>query len=210
MPEAPPRKTKPRSTTSLKQQAAPRQRKNPGRTQTARQEQKKQERIEKAAQYCSEVVKDGWAETVAAHATNYVMEETWRALFRSRKRNCKSLAKLAKEILAYKDKFHKMLGGILAWLLSLLGVGDTPRRFAKELASRIPIPPIDAKAIAVARGVQIAGIVVCVSSGDDLTRCQCFRDLALVETKTRVKKILVAATKDWADLGGFEPNKRAR
>ena len=210
MPEAPPRKPKPRSATHKKQRMASREVGNPNRTRTARQEQKNRERVEKAAQYCSEVIQDGWTETVAAKATDYVSEQTWHALFRSRKRNCKPLAKLAKDILAYKEKFHKMLGGILGWLLSLIGVNDAARNFAKELASRIPIPPIDAKATAIARGVQIAGIVVCVSSGEDLTRCQCFIDLALTETKTRVKKILVAATKDWVHLAEYPSNARAR
>jgi hypothetical protein len=147
---------------------------------------------------------------VTARATNYVSEQTWKSLFHARKRNCKSLARLAKDILAGKEKIHKMVGSIAAWLLSLFGISETARRFAGELASQIPIPPLDAKAIAVARGVQVAGIVVCVSAGDDVTRCQCFIDLALTETKTRVKKILIAATHDWTALKEFSPYNRAR
>jgi hypothetical protein len=156
------------------------------------------ERVKKAAEYCADVVTRDWVEAVTERATDYVTEQTWKSLFRSRKRNCRSLAEIAKEILATKERIHRVIGEIVAWLLSLIGINEVARMFARELASRIPIPAVDAKAIAVARGVQIAGIVICVSAGDDLTRCQCFIDLALTETKTRVKKILLAATHDWA------------
>jgi hypothetical protein len=202
-PTAPPRITKPRAT-------AQRSQRQPTRAQIQKREIRDRERVKKAAEYCNDVLTQGWEKAVAEHATKYVTEQTWKSLFRSRKRNCKSLAALAKEILAAKEKFHKAIGGIVAWLLSLVGINDTARVFARELSSRIPIPPIDAKAVAVARGVQIAGIVLCVSAGDDLTRCQCFIDLALTETKTRVKKILLAATHDWTSLKEFSPGNRAR
>jgi hypothetical protein len=71
--------------------------------------------------------------------------------------------------------------------------------------SNIPLP-IDAKMIAVARGVQVAGILLCVMDDRDLTECECFIDLALAETMERVKQILVAAMSDWADLARFRPH----
>jgi hypothetical protein len=49
----------------------------------------------------------------------------------------------------------------------------------------------------------VTGVLLCLVSGDDLTRCQCFIDLALSETKTQVKKILVAAINDWTGLANF-------
>jgi hypothetical protein len=39
----------------------------------------------------------------------------------------------------------------------------------------------------------------------DLTHCQCFIDLALNETKERMKKLLAAAVDDWAHLARFTP-----
>lgn len=60
--------------------------------------------------------------------------------------------------------------------------------------------------IAVARGVQVAGILLCVMDDRQLTECQCFIDLALAETKERVNQILVAAMSDWADLARFIPS----
>lgn len=83
-----------------------------------------------------------------------------------------------------------------------LGAGDAAQAFADELASNIPLP-IDAKMIAVARGVQVAGILLCVMDNTDLTRCECFIDLALAETKERLQQILDAAMSDWTGLARF-------
>lgn len=41
----------------------------------------------------------------------------------------------------------------------------------------------------------------------DLTQCQCFIDLALAETKERVRKILAAAMSDWTGLALPGPEK---
>jgi hypothetical protein len=59
--------------------------------------------------------------------------------------------------------------------------------------------------IAAARGVQIAGILLCVMDGGNLTKCECFIDLAMAETKERVNRILVAAMSDWTGLKRFGP-----
>jgi len=59
--------------------------------------------------------------------------------------------------------------------------------------------------IAVARGVQVAGILLCVMDGRNLSKCECFIDLALAETKERVNQILVAAMSDWTSLKKFAP-----
>jgi hypothetical protein len=71
-------------------------------------------------------------------------------------------------------------------------------------ARRTPLPT-DAKMIAAARGVQIAGILLCVMDGRNLTKCECFIDLAMAETKERVNRILVAAMSDWTGLKRFGP-----
>ena len=163
-------------------------------------EQRELKLVKAAADYCSETLSDGWAETVAGHITDYVSDETWRRLVRGRRRQCRALARLAQEILALKQQVHDLLGTLVRWILELTGVGETARDFAGELAANIPITPLDAKLVAVARGVQVAGIVVCVLNGQELTHCQCFIDLALTETKTQVKKILLVAMGDWRNL----------
>jgi hypothetical protein len=75
----------------------------------------------------------------------------------------------------------------VGWAAGALGAGDPARAFTEELASNIPLP-IDAKMIAVARGVQIAGVLLCVMDNRDLATCKCFIDLALAETKERVNQ----------------------
>ncbi|MEV5632325.1 hypothetical protein [Micromonospora tulbaghiae] len=166
-------------------------------------QRREQERVQKAADFCASVLTDGWVEVVSDRATDYVTEETWKRLFsRRRRRRCKLLARMAGAILAGKKKLHDLVGAVAAWLASLLGGNRVVQSFARELASRIPLPP-DAKMIATARGLQVAGVLLCVINGDDLTRCQCFIGLALEETKTQVKKILVAALEDWTGLAQF-------
>ena len=173
-------------------------------------EEKKRERVKIAADYCYDVLTDGWTAAVAQRATDYVTEQTWHRIFASRSNQCRILAKIAREILAGKDRLHDWLGSVVAWLLSLVGIEAAARQFAGELAANIPIPPIDAKVVAVTRGIQVTGILLCVARDEDVTRCQCFIDLALAETKTRVKKILVAAMSDWITLADFPPKDQHR
>lgn len=111
---------------------------------------------------------------------------------------------MARSILAAKAQIHEAFGKMIGWSFGRLGAGGAARAFAKELASNIPLP-IDVKMIAVARGVQIAGILLCVMDDRELTECECFIDLALTETMDRVKQILVAAMSDWVNLARFRP-----
>jgi len=92
------------------------------------------------------------------------------------------------------------------WRPRLRG-NEVTQVFARELASKLPLPS-DAKLIAVARGLQITGVLLCVFDGRDLTHCQCFIDLAVAESTARVKAILVAALDDWTGLAAFPPSQR--
>lgn len=169
----------------------------------ARIEEKKRERVKKAADYCADILTDGWTAAVAERASDYVTEQTWHRVFAARRNHCRTLAQIARKILEGKNRLHDWLGSFIAWLLSLVGIGAAAREFAGELVANIPIPPIDAKLVAVTRGIQVTGILLCVARDEDLTQCQCFIDLALVEAKTKVKKILIAATSDWIGLADF-------
>ena len=161
--------------------------------------------VEEAARASSDVIAHDWQEAVADRANKYVIEPTWRRLFKSRRRqHCRVLADIATAILAGKTKLHDLVGSSASWFVSVVGWTEIEQRFARELASKIPLP-LDAKMIATARGVQVTGILLCSVNGDDLTRCQCFIDLALSEAKTNVRRILVAATDDWTGLGQFRP-----
>jgi hypothetical protein len=93
---------------------------------------------------------------------------------------------------------------LIGWIAGTLGAPDPARAFAEELASNIPLPS-DVKMVAVARGLQIAGVLLCVMDGRDLTKCECFIDLALTETRERLNQILSGAASDWANLARFAP-----
>jgi hypothetical protein len=99
---------------------------------------------------------------------------------------------------------HDLVGWGAGWIAGRFGGGQVVQTLAKELASNLQLPP-DVKFIAVARGLQITGILLCLANGKDLTRCQCFIDLAMNETKSRVKKLLAAAVEDWVNLATFPP-----
>jgi len=148
------------------------------------------------------LLSNGWQEAVADRAMEYA-QTTWKRLSQSRRqRNCRALARIARSILEAKTQIHKAIGKLSGWVARALGADDATCVFAEELVSNIPLP-INAKMIAVARGVQVAGILLCVMDDRDLTECECFIDLALAETKERVKQILVAAMSDWAGLARF-------
>jgi hypothetical protein len=61
-----------------------------------------------------------------------------------------------------KTQIHKAVGRLTGWAARKLGADDAAQAFADELASKIPLTPVDAKMVAVARGVQVAGILLCL------------------------------------------------
>jgi hypothetical protein len=162
------------------------------------------DRVREAAVFCADSLSDSWQAAVADRITDYA-QTTWERLARSRrKRNCKALAQTAREILKARTQIHRSIGRVFGRAMKEVGAGDPVRAFTEELISNIPLP-FDAKMIAVARGVQVAGILLCVMDNRDLTKCECFIDLALAETKERVKQILIAAMSDWTNLKRFTP-----
>lgn len=164
-------------------------------------------RIQAAADFCADSLSASWQDAVADRIANYA-PTTWKRLKRSRRR-CTALARLATSILEGKQKLHELLGRSAGWYAGLLGADDFAREFAAELATNIPLNLIDDKAVAVARGVQVSGILICVTNKVDITECQCFADLALAETKERVKQVLVTAMSDWPGLSQYPPSRTA-
>ena len=162
------------------------------------------ERVREAAVFCADSLSGTWEEAVADRITSYA-QTSWQRLSRSRrKRNCKALAGLARSLLEAKTQLHKTVGTPLGWAVGMLDASNAARAFTEELAASIPLPT-DAKMIAVARGIQVAGILLCIMDNRDMTKCECFIDLALAETKERVNQILVAAMSDWINLARFHP-----
>ena len=121
-----------------------------------------------------------------------------------RRKRCRTLAQLAADLLAAKQKIHDLLGSLASGALGLFGAGDSAQAFAGELAPNIPLP-VDAKIIATARGIRVTGVMLCLANGTDVTLCQCFIDLALAESKARVRRLMIAAMGDWTRLKAFPP-----
>lgn len=143
---------------------------------------------------------------VAERAADYVSDKTWHRLLRgTRRRQCRALACAAGDLLAAKQGIHNTLGVVASRGVRLLGGGNAAQAFTEELIAAIPIPPLDAKLVAAARGIQATGVLLCVMGGRDLTRCDCFIALALAETKVRVKKLFATAMSDWTKLRTFPP-----
>ncbi|MFF8534196.1 hypothetical protein ACF07B_19955 [Streptomyces sp. NPDC015532] len=115
---------------------------------------------------------------------------------RHRKGGCDDLAQLARSILTGKDRLHDVVGRAAGGLFGLLGRPKIERVFAQELARRIPLP-VDAQLSAAARGLQIAGIYVCIVGNRDLADCACLRDVLRAEGKERLKQLVQGAMDDW-------------
>ncbi|MFJ8605151.1 hypothetical protein ACIREM_41895 [Streptomyces shenzhenensis] len=118
---------------------------------------------------------------------------------RHRRRGCDDLAELARNILKGKDRLHEAVGRAAGGLLGLLGRPRIERVFAQELARRIPLP-VDAKLSAAARGLQIAGLYVCIVGSRDLADCACLRDVLRVEGQERLQGLIQGAMEDWRGL----------
>ena len=213
LPEAPPLVPKPRAAASRTTPSRPplRRPRSPAAREMAREERQR-ERVRRAAVYCADVVGPGWQEAVADRAVTHAGAVADQVLGSRRwRRRCRALAKAATALLDGQQRIHHTIGWLTGRLLTMLGAGDAVAAFTSELASSIPLPT-DAKIIAVARGLQVTGIAVCLAGAPDLTRYQCFADLALDLAKSQVKKLLVAAESDWAGLARFPPPpaRRAR
>ena len=132
--------------------------------------------------------------------------DAWQRLTRSRRRrNCKKLAQMARTILKAKDQVHQLAAELASQAASVAGVRGAALDFTRELVKRIPILPVDAKLTAAARAIQMAGIALCLIEGRPLTKCDCFIDLALTETKERVSQILQTRLANWAELARIGP-----
>jgi hypothetical protein len=190
----------------VRQPRKPTQPKPSQRPPTPTRRELEQKRVEEAAKFCADSLSTTWQDAVADRISDYA-GTTWERLKRSRRgRDCKALARLATAVLKGKQQIHQLVGRSVSWIGGLFGADDFTRAFAAELAANIPLVPIDAKAVAVARGLQISGIVLCIMDNRDLLKCECFIDLALTETKQRVNEILIAGMSDWTGLARFTPS----
>ncbi|MFB8236908.1 hypothetical protein ACFC58_10190 [Kitasatospora purpeofusca] len=153
-----------------------------------------------AARVCAELVTAGGGDTIAAQALRHVSETTWNALVeRHRGRGCEALANLARALLDGKKSLHGMFGNVVGRLLAALGRPRIEQTFARELATRVPLPFGQEVALA-ARGLQAAGIFVCFTGGAMMRDCACLQDLLAHEGRAQFENLLQSALHDWAEL----------
>jgi hypothetical protein len=156
--------------------------------------------IEEAFEYFSEVLDGNLIDAAASNAADYVGAKIWSELTRDWSgRNCRWLARLARRALNGMDWLHGWVARIVVFLLELFGLPRIVCLFGRTLAKRIPLPGGHELKM-VARGMQIAGIVICILDGRDLRKCSCFVDVVLEEGKERLQRLMEKAAGDWRDL----------
>ncbi|MFE7194391.1 hypothetical protein [Kitasatospora sp. NPDC057541] len=153
-----------------------------------------------AVRVCAELVIAGGGDTIAAQALRHVSATTWDALVeRHRGRGCEALANLARALLDGKKSLHGMLGNAVGRLLAALGRPRIEQTFARELATRVPLPFGQEVALA-ARGLQAAGIFVCFTNSAVMRDCACLQDLLAHEGRAQFENLLQGALYDWSEL----------
>jgi hypothetical protein len=189
-----------RRPTATRQPPPSQPRPDPDQQAREREERERQERVEAAAQYCADVANQGALEATTGRIAEYVSDPTWRRLTRHwRATRCRALAALARRILAAKASYHGSFARMILFLPTKLGLHRVVAAFAEELLKNVPLPG-DELFVTVGRGMQLVGISLCLATGQDLTSCACFRDMALAETKERVKSLITVTIKDWTQI----------
>jgi hypothetical protein len=115
--------------------------------------------------------------------------------------NCQPLADAAKAVLDLRDKTHEVVGKAVGDLLP----PDTPdfaREVTSKVAEKIPLP-WDAKFEAIARGLQVIGIFMCMVQGLAPAQCACLIMMVSAASEELIKEKvgdLVARARE--DLAG--------
>jgi hypothetical protein len=162
-----------------------------------------------AATLLADVLADGLRPTIADRVADRVVDYLgWSGSWRLRARrwrlgDCRLLAQTARAVLALKRKLHEVTGEAVCRLLP----PDTPRfhrMLVKKIAAKVPLPP-DVKLEAIARGLQVIGIFMCIVGNVPLERCACLRmlgpQLAREQIKQYVEDLLQETERDLRGKG---------
>ncbi|KJY28166.1 hypothetical protein [Streptomyces sp. NRRL S-495] len=153
-----------------------------------------------AAQLCIDLVSGGGSDAIASQALRYTSESTWNALLeQQRGRGCESLSRLARALLDGKKSLHGMVGAVIGRLWAALGRPRIEQVFARELATRMPLP-FGHEVAAAARGLQATGILICLTGGGPMQDCACLKDLLVNEGRAQFENLLHGAFDDWINL----------
>ncbi|MEV6486980.1 hypothetical protein [Streptomyces sp. NPDC051576] len=120
-------------------------------------------------------------------------DRVWQDLvgYHRRPGGCDDLAAAAQSLLKARESVRDSLTGIHR--------NRFIDAFIGEITSRLIMMPVEAHLAAAARGLQIAGICVCVLGGD-LAHCACLLDVLKAEGQERVEALVSGAMEDWRGL----------
>ena len=149
---------------------------------------------EAATTALADALTDGISAAIASRLADRVVDYlgrlgTWR-LRRQRRRwaavDCQALADSARAVLALKKKTHELTGQAVSVLLPE-GTPHFHRMLVKKIAEKVPLP-WDVKLEAIARGLQVIGIWMCLVQNLPLEHCPCLQMYGVALFKERVEQ----------------------
>jgi hypothetical protein len=161
-----------------------------------------------AATLVADALTDGLIPSLADRVADRVADYLgWAGRWRLRRRrwravDCRLLAQTARAVLDLKHKLHEVTGEAVSRLLP----PNTPRfhrMLVKKIAEKLPLPP-DVKLEAIARGLQVIGIFMCVVQNLPLEHCACLQMLGAQLVKEQAKRYVEGLLEEtWRDLRGI-------
>jgi hypothetical protein len=148
---------------------------------------------EAAATALADALTDGISGAIAGRVANRVADYlgrlgAWR-LRRQRRWaavDCQALGDSARAVLALKQKAHELTGQAVSALLPE-GTPRFHRILVRKIAEKLPLP-WDVKLEAIARGLQVIGIWMCLVQNLPLEHCPCLQMYGVARFKERIEQ----------------------
>jgi hypothetical protein len=148
-----------------------------------------------SAAFVTDVLTDGLnpalAGELADRVTQYLGAAGKRRLRRRRRKgvDCQLLAEAARAVLDLKRQTHELVGEAVGQLFDRLvrNLSQFQRLVIKKVAAKLPLP-WDVKLDAIARGLQVIGIWMCLVQDLPLERCPCMEMLSVTLVKERIEQ----------------------
>jgi hypothetical protein len=150
---------------------------------------------EASAAFVADVLIDGLnpalAGQVSDRVTQYLGEAEKRRLRRRSPKgvDCELLAAAARAVLRLQRQTHDLVGEAVSEMFDRLvrELSRFQRLLVKKLAAKLPLP-WDVKLAAIARGLQIIGIWMCLVQDLPLDRCPCLQMFSVTLVRERIEQ----------------------
>jgi hypothetical protein len=152
-----------------------------------------------SAAFVADVLTDGLNATLAGalsdRVTQYLGVEEKQRLYRRLRRwrrkgvDCELLAEAARAVLRLKRQAHELVGEAVSDMFDRLlrDLSRFQRLLVKKVVAKLPLP-WDVKLAAIARGLQVIGIWMCLVQELPLERCPCLQMLSVALVKERIEQ----------------------